>query len=195
MLNNINNTNSPAFGAKLKISTTVKDSARLANITKAFEERTPQFKETLSLTSLGREWDNHEYLHIGTNHEIDTGAFFKTSLDTMMDNLSDNEIVTKLVKGLKALKEVKKREFTTMGSEDKKHIAEHEQKRNNLIAASCREKGQDVMASRFEYLAKCFGKKILKIDKEIYESNCKFLDKLDKIADGDEDILYFREVL
>lgn len=195
MLNNINNTNSTAFGAKLRISTTVKDGARLANIQRTFEERTPRFKETLSLTSLGKEWDNHEYLHIGTNHETDTGAFLKSSLDTMMDNLSDNEIVTKLVKGLKALKEVKRREFTVLGSEDKRSIAEHEQKRNNLIAESCREKGQDLMASRFDYLAKCFGKKIQNIDKAIYESNCKFLDRLNKIAEGDEDILNFQECI
>lgn len=195
MLNNINNTNNPAFGANLRIATAVKDTARLENIKKVFAERTPEFKETLSITHLGEEWNNMEYIHIGSNPETDTGAFFRSSLETIMESLSDNEIVTKLIKGLKGLKEVKKREYSSLGFEDEKYRAEHEQKRNMLIANDCREKGDTVMASRFEFLANCFGKKIAKIDNETSKINNRFMERLNSIADGDEDILNFAKTI
>ena len=194
MLNNINNTN-PAFGANLRIATAVKDTARLENIKKAFAERTPEFKETLSVTRLGEDWNNMDYVHIGSNHEIDTGAFFKSSFSTLMENLSDNEIVTKLIKGLKGLKEAKKREYATLGFENERYRAEHEQKRNMLIANNSREKGDTLMASRFEYLANCFGKKIAKIDEENIRINNRFMERLNSIADGDEDILNFAKII
>ncbi len=193
MLNNINNSTNPNFGAKLRITTPVKDNVRLQNIQKAFAEKTAEINDTLSMTRLGEDWNNMECYYLGTNQDKAIGGFFKTSLDSMMETLSDNDIVTKLVKTLKAMKELNKREGACLGFEDGKYRAEHEQKRNLLIAQNCREKGDEVMAGRFEFLAGCFGKKLAKIEAEETKINNRFLERLNAIADGDEDILNLKE--
>lgn len=190
MLNNINNT---TFGAKFRVTTPVKDNVRLQNIQKAFSEKTAEINDTLSMTRLGNEWDNMECYYLGTNQDKAIGGFFKTSLDSMMETLSDNDIVTKLVKTLKAMKELNKREYSCMGFDNEKYRAEHEQKRNMLIAQGCRDKGDEVMAGRFEFLASCFGKKLAKIEAEESKINNRFLERLNKIAEGDEDILNLKE--
>lgn len=193
MLNNINNSTNPNFGANLRITSPVKDSIRLQNIQKVFSEKTADMKDTLSMTRLGEEWNNMECYFLGTNQETAIGGFFKTSLDSMMETLSDNQIVTKLIKTLKAMKELNKREVSTFGFDDEKYRAKHEQKRNLLIAQGYKAKGDDIMASRFEVLANCFGKKLKKIEAEETKINNKFLKRLDSIAEGDKDILNLKE--
>lgn len=189
MFNNINTPVNPNFGANLRITIPVKDSSRLENIQKAFSAKTTEIKDTLSIAQLGKEWDNMECYYIGKNQDNAIIGSLKTSLDTMLETLSDNDIVTKLVKTLKAMKELNKKEIAAFGFENQKYRAEHEYKRNMLIAQDCREKGQEVMASRFEALAGIYGKKLQKIINEETQINNRFLERLNSIADGDEEIL------
>lgn len=190
----INNTNSPSFGANLRIATPVKNGAKLQNIQKAFAEKTSDIKGTLSISNLGKEWDNLDYLHLGKN-TLSHGAFFKNSLNTLVETLSEEEVVAKLIKGLKGLKEVQKKEIGTLGFREQEYRAQHEQERNMLIAQNYRQQGKDTMASRFEYLAECFGKKVEKIENETNRINSNFAEKLEAIAEGDEDVLNFLNII
>lgn len=195
MLNNINNTNNTAFGAKLRITTPVKDNVRLQNIQKTFAEQTQKITDTLSMTRLGEDWNNMECYYLGSSPEKSAGGFLKNSFDTMLETMSDNEIVNKMVKVLQAMKALNKREGALIGFDSSKYTANHEQNRNLLIAKDCREKGNETMAKRFEFLANCFSRKLQNIAEQEKKINDNFIEKLKFIADGDEEIMNFKNYM
>ncbi len=187
MLNNINDT---TFKANFRVSTPVKDTARLKNIQRIFSENTTQYKEVLSLSKI-EDFGINECLYAGTKPEKSNVVSFTESFDSIMERLSDNDIVTKLIKTLKAIKALNKREFAGTNREWDKYRAQHEKERNLRIAESCRENGDEIMAQRFQFLADCFNKKLTKIELQRQKDDTSFLKALAKIADGDEDILNF----
>lgn len=185
MLNNINDT---TFKANFRVTAPVKDAARLKNIQRIFSENTAQFKDTLSLSKI-EDFGMPECFYAGTNPEKSNVVGFMDSFDTIMERLSDNEVAAKLVKTFKSIKALNKRDGALSASDWDTYRAQHEQKRNLTIAQGCRAKGDEVMAQRFEFLANCFGKKVKKAEELRQAEDAKFLDRLAKIADGDEDIL------
>lgn len=187
MLNNINDT---SFKANFRVTAPIKETSRLANIQRLFSEKTPELKDTLSLTKV-EDFGMPECFHIGANPEKSSVVAFRESFDNMLEKLSDNDIVTKLIKTLQSIKALNKREGALMGRDYTTDRAQHEQERHLLIAKSCREKGNNIMAQRFEYIANCFGKKLEKVRQEHQAVDETFLKKLAQIADGDEDILRF----
>ncbi len=191
MLNNIDNT---TFKANLRITTPVKDKARLENIQKLFSERTSEMKDTLSLSTL-KNWGNAECVYLGKEPESSLGAFFKATFESMMETMPDSDIADKMVKSLKAFRAVNKREYALLGFESEKRSAEFEQKRNSTIAQSCRSNGDEVMAKRFDFLANCFGKKLAKFKTQEEKINNRFFTQLAEIAQGDEDILNFKDCI
>ncbi len=188
MLNNIDNT---SFKARFAIAAPIKDSARIKNIQKIFAENTKPYKETLTLTKMNDITSDLELLHTGSKVENSLSVVFKDPFNSMMEKYSDNEIATKLVKALKTLKALGRRDCEVLGLDSSAYRAEHEQNRNALIANDFRKKGNENMAKRFDYLASCFGKQIEKINQKQQEADSKFLSRLEEIADGDQDILYF----
>lgn len=188
MLNNINTGNETAFKASFRVNVPVKDSARLKNIQTLFAEKTGDMKDILSI-SKADGFEGQECLFVGSNIDNSVCAFLENKIDTMMEKLSDNDIATKLVKALKVLKSLNRKELATRELEGEMYRANHEIKRNKTIAANCREKEDIIMADRFEFLASCFQKKLDKINAKRDSIKSNMIDKIEKIAEGDKDIL------
>lgn len=192
MLNNIDNT---SFKARFAVSAPIKDSVRIKNIQKIFSENTKSYTDTLTLTRLDDFAEGFEVLHKGANPENSPTVSFGKSFNSLLEKFSDNEIATKLIKALKTIKALGTRDGEVLGLESSIYRAEHEQNRNTLIANNFREKGNETMAKRFEYLAQCYGKQVEKIKQKQQNADANFINKLNEIADGDQDILYFSNAM
>lgn len=187
--------NQPAFKATLRIETAVKDSARLKGIAKAFSAKTADMKDILSISSNIAEYDNKECFYLGKKYENSAAAFFEDSFDTMMEKLNDNDLVTKLVKIAKSIRAVNKRDAYYERNHSERFRLQAEQRRNQRIAQGCREKGDDVMASRFDVLAGIFGKRLAKMDAEQQKVDANTLKTIEKVADGDAEILAMKSLI
>ncbi len=185
----------PSFKANLTVLTKVKDNARLQNIQRIFSERTPELTDTLALTKYGDDNNHKEYYFIGTKAEQSVNGFLKDTLDNMMKKLSDNEIASKLVKVMKALKELNLMETTAFNFASTRFKLKQEIQCNLKIADDCHEKGEDIISKRHIFIAKCLSKKLDRLDTEQRRSNNLFLRNLLIIADGDREIMNFKRFL
>lgn len=193
MLNNINNVNnSTAFKANLKINVPVKNAERMANICKIFSERTAKSADTLTVSKIV---DEDMVINEAIRHGDSKSGIvvsFKNSIDSMMENLTDNEIATKFVKTLRSFKFINKQDAFADATMNEAYRLQHGQKKNASLANSCREKGDNIMAERFDWIANCLEQKQQKLKETQQKETAKFQKSIENIAKGDEDILDFR---
>lgn len=194
-MNNINDSiNNTAFKATFRVTSPVKDAVRLKNIQTMFSEQTKEMKDILSVSKV-KDLENRECFYTGTKPENSVGAFFETSIDTMMSKLSDNDFVTKMIKVLKGLKELNKRETVLLSNDRGIYRAQANKDRNLKIAQQCRANNNPVMATRFEFLASCFGEKVRQLELRQNDMDANVVSKLEKIADGDADVLSLKDCM
>lgn len=180
--------NQPAFKATLRVNTPVGDFERLKGIQRLFKEKTPEIRDILTISSRIKEYDNNECYYLGKKYENSVAVFCKDSLDTMMEKLSDNDIVTKMIKMAKSLKVLNKRDALYDVRQSSIYAAQQEQQKYLHIAQKCYNHGNEAMAHRFEVLAGFYGRKAEKIKTEQTEVDTNAYAKIREIAQGDEDI-------
>lgn len=195
MLNSVNNnSNQTSFKAFLKVSEPI-DKTRLKNIQKIFSQKTSDIKDTLTVSHIGKGEDKEEVYYLGQDYAKGTWGSLKTSFADMMENLSDNEIATKLAKVAGALKVISVREFLSSDSDSEALRYQQEKKRCLKISEIFVSKGNELMASRFRGLAGIYDKKLDQFNKRQQNIDNYYLKKLKTIADGDKEILEFKNLM
>ena len=174
---------SPSFQATLRIKPLVKDTKRLANIEKLFEQQTPHSPNTKLCA--GFDNDKSEFFYL--NSDKSTGFYFGEEMNKIMERCSDNEIVQKLVKVVKCLTEEKKWSAKSMGLQfdimRMSKVANH----NKTKAEALRNGGKGDIAKIYDVLATQNEGRVASLKRQREECGDTFVSKITKIADKDED--------
>jgi hypothetical protein len=192
MITNIANTtnNAPAFGAKLKIDTVIKDAKRLENIQNLFAEKTARYPREVLRLSLNEDTLSLQGTIINSKRETSCHILPRT-MDEIMENLTDNEVAKKLVRLFKGLK-VEDKAMTSIDELEKQH--EHLinlSKLNSTKAKAYKETGDIKMSDVYRTLADKNLKQAKKIDlkNSVSDITARYLKTLEKISKGDEDLM------
>jgi hypothetical protein len=183
---------SPAFKASLKVNTLVKDAKRLENIEQLFAQKTSRYAdEYLHLDFLNEEQSSLSAT-IGSSlcrrPKESAPHLIPRTLDDMMEELSDKEIVAKLVKYFKGLKVESKADRKLDPLKDRVSHLEALAKWNTRKAAAFENQGDKKFATIYRNIAEGNLKQAEQVKKQIPEIEEKTLNTLGKIAKGDPDL-------
>jgi hypothetical protein len=183
---------SPAFKASLKVSTLVKDAKRLENIKELFAQKTSRYTDEYLHLDFVNEERNSLSATIGSTlkRRPDESAphLIPRTLDDMMEELSDNEIVAKLVKYFKGLKFESKIDKQLEPLQKRVYHLEALAEWNSHKASVFESQGNKRYANAYKIFAERNLKQAEQVKKEIPGIKEKRLNILGKIAKGDPDL-------
>lgn len=186
-LNQQNPSQALSFKASLKTDLPVKNLKRFANIQDLFAKKTQHYaSDSLTLT-LSKDPSFVDYPVLTTNPNRMGVEDYKyshliDSMDTLMDKMSDNEIVKKFVNYFKMLK--KEEAFDDcVAKADKtlKHLTAVKDK-NEFLSQRSMESGKKTLALQYGALAKNVQRKIDSVKLQNEAEKAKIISDMDKIA-------------
>lgn len=189
-LNQQNSNQALSFKAAFKTELPVKNLKRLANIQDLFAKKTQHYaNDTLTLT-VSKDPSFKDYPVLTTNPSKMGCEDYKyshliDSLDTLMDKMSDNEIVKKFVNYFKMMK--KEEAFdNSVAQADKvvKHLTAVKDK-NEFLAKSCFESGKNTLGLQYEAIANNIQKKLDSVKLQHETDKTKMISDMEKIANNE----------
>lgn len=187
--------NQPAFKAAFKTDISVSDVKRLANIQKIFAAKTQHYvNDTLTLTmSKDPIFQNYPVVTTNTNKlGVDDYKFSHIiePLDDLMETMSDNQIVKKLVNYFKMLK--KEEAFDKCMDTANKKIQHLDllKEKNEFTADRCLVSGNTAMADRYNALARNIQKKLDSVVLQKDKDRAQLIGDMTKIAENEPSLGY-----
>lgn len=194
-----NSSSALSFKAAFKTNLPVKDLKRLANIQDLFAKKTQHYaSDSLTLTiSRDPAFTNFPVLTTNTKRMgVDDYKYshLVNSLDSLMENMSDNEIAKKFVNYFKMLK---KEEYfdACVAKVDKtvKHLNLVKAK-NEFLAKCCLESGKKSLAFQYDAIAKNVQKKLDSVKVQHEADKAKIISEMEKIAKNEPALNFVPEI-
>ena len=196
--NSNNYNNSPvSFQAKLVTEIPIKDAKKLLNVKKLFEEKSQHYKyDTLTVgKSLDPDFD--EYVAVRTSDAITCGEYKYSHIiedfDEIFENLSENEIVKKLLSYFKVMKKEEQFDNRAHGFNSKIDRISHSRKQNIKDAKYYRKKENTRYAARHEALAANYQAKLDKLQEEKIKRLNRIASDMDKTIGNNTELSHVPE--
>lgn len=181
--------NEIGFQAKLHLERMSKDSARIAKISKIFEEKTSEFPKDAFYGAIRKEDGTEFYNFTGRDNSI--SIYTDRRLSSIMEKLSDNEIAEKFVKMFKVLKRNLRWERIMDKAENEMSRAQYLAEKNEFLANSTKKSGSEKVSKMYEVLATRQKTHYADLKNKYNQMCADYREDLRKISGGDEDLETF----
>jgi hypothetical protein len=190
-----NTTNySPAFGARLKVETFVKNRERLNHIQKLFSEKTSRYPDETLRLSLNEYSKSLQGTILKEGKRESVCQILPRSVDKMMEDISDNDMAKKLVRFFKGIKVEDKASAVEEALENHHDTLMSKAINNRCKSEVFKIKGDEKMSATFNEMADRMLKQAKKLEIQLQENKNHAIDTLEKVSKGDKDLMYSFEV-
>jgi hypothetical protein len=184
-----NTTNySPAFGANLKVDVYVKDKARLSHIQNLFSQKTTHYPNDTLRLSINPDCNSLQGSIIteGRDHGC---QILPRSINAIMRDISDNDVAKKLVKFFKSIKIEENAKSVDEALETRRDSLISKSVLNKYKSEALKAEGDEKMSEAYKMMSDRNISQAKKLDAQREETKNHAIDLLEKIAEGDKDLM------
>ena len=197
---NSSNRSAVSFQAALRTEIPVKDLERLANIKKLFGKATEHYKSDTLTYTMSKDPAFAEYPVVTTTpNRISCGEYRYSHLidnfDELMQKMSDNQIVKKLVNYFKTMK--KEEQFDNFMDGINKEIGnvKNSKDKNLLTAKLSARRGNNKTAAQFRTLAENNQKRIDSLEAQKLKEGNRILQDIEKSVKNEPDLAHVPDAI
>lgn len=190
----IQNPNSAlSFRAALKTDLPVKDLKRFANIQDLFAKKTQHYASDVVSLTKSKDKSFAEFTVLAMNkNNVSVGDYKYShiidSIDSMMDKMTDNQIVKKFINYFKMMKKEEQFDKSVVAADKTIEHLTAVRDKNLFVARRCSESGNQTLAAKYDTIAKSVKDKLDSVMYAHEAEKAKILSDMDKIAKNEPEL-------